>query len=227
MRKIFYKKHFLVFFSLIISHFVFAQNVNTDTLREGIINYINDQRLSNELNVMLGADALYNSAQDQASYCLATKQATGVQKELKKSNASLRVTFYGGIKNGIPLEIVLSEATNVKGKALSDSLVLTKLIRNLNKTGFRKMFLRPDLYYLGVGISYDSQTNKVYVCLVMGDINIVNNTAAHQKELDKKYKAKTFAFHWLVRRVKCKIFCWFGECDDGTVCGQYDDLKEN
>ena len=226
MKKFFCKSILLLFISLFISSFVLAQDVNTDNIRTGIINYINEQRTASELNVMLDADAVDKASQDQADYCLATKQATSVQKELKKSNASLRITFYGGIKNGIPLEIVLSEATNAKGKALSDSLILERCIKNLNKSTYRKMFLRPDLYYLGAGLSYDTQTNKVYLCLVMGDINIINNTAAHQKELDKKYRAKSFAMHWLVRRIKCKIFCWFGECDDGTVCGQYDDLKE-
>ena len=85
----------MLFISLFISSFVLAQDVNTDNIRTGIINYINEQRTASELNVMLDADAVDKASQDQADYCLATKQATSVQKELKKSNASLRITFYG------------------------------------------------------------------------------------------------------------------------------------
>ena len=226
MKKVLYRISFLLFVSLIISSPASAQEVNTDTIQAGIFNFINEQRIANGQEAMLTADAVDKAAQDQANYCSEIKQETPLQKELKKSNASLRVTFYGGIKDGVPQEIILAEATNSKGHTLSDEQIIGKLIKKLNKVNFRKIFLRADLYYLGVGTSVDPLTNKIFVCIVMGDINIINNTAAHSKDLDKQYKARTFAFYWWWRRMNCKVNCWFGKCDDGTVCGQYDDLKE-
>jgi hypothetical protein len=220
-------KHCLILL-ILLSAFtkVFSQEINTDTLRIGVFNFINEQRIANGQEAMLDADAVDKAAQDQANYCSEIKQETPIQKELKKSNASLRVTYYGGIKDGVPQEIILSEITTTKGTALSETDVLTKVFKKLNKANFRKLFLRPDLYYLGVGTSVDPVTNKVYFCVVMGDINIINNTAAHSKELDKAYKVNSFGGHWWWRRLGCKVNCIFGKCDDGTVCGQYDDLKE-
>ncbi len=226
MKKIYYKSTFLLLVSLIISSIVLAQDVNTDTLQAGIYNYINEQRIANGQEAMLDADAVDKAAQDQANYCSEIKQETPLQKELKKSNASLRVSFYGGIKDGVPQEIILSEIAVGKGHTLSEAQILEKVFKKLNKVNFRKIFLRADLYYLGVGTSFDPLTNKVFFCIVMGDINIINNTAAHSKDLDKSYVARTFALHWWLRRMGCKINCLFGKCDDGTVCGQYEDLKE-
>ncbi|MFI5220912.1 MAG: hypothetical protein ACHQK8_01200 [Bacteroidia bacterium] len=205
---------------------VLAQEVNTDTLQAGIFNFINEQRIANGQEIMIYGDPVDKAAQDQANYCSEVKQETPLQKELKKSNASLRVTFFGGIKDGVPQEIIFSESAGAKGKSLSDAVILDKILRKLNKPNFRKMFLRADMYYLGVGASLDPLTNKVYFCVVMGDINIINNAGAHSKDLDKNYKIPSYAFHWWWRKVKCKISCIFGKCDQGTVCGQYDDLKE-
>lgn len=203
-----------------------AQEVNTDTLRLGLFNFINEQRIANGQEAMLDADPVDKAAQEQANYCSEVKQETPVQKELKKSNASLRVTFFGGIKDGVPLEIILSESSGGKGKSLPDTEILQRAIKKLNKANFRKLFLRADMYYLGVGASFDPLTNKVFFCVVMGDINIINNASAHSKDLDKAYKVNSYAAHWWFRRMGCKIGCIFGKCDDGTVCGQYDDLKE-
>lgn len=226
MRNILYKHTFLLIGLLVLTTFANAQDVNTDTLRAGIFNFINEQRLANGQEAMLDADAVDKAAQDQANYCSEIKQETPLQKELKKSNASLRVTFYGGIKDGVPQEIILSELSTGKGHTLTEAQILEKVYKKLNKVNFRKFFLRADLYYLGVGTSFDPLTNKVFFCIVMGDINIINNTAAHSKDLDKNYTAKTYALHWWIRRMGCKINCLFGKCDDGTVCGTYDDLKE-
>ncbi len=226
MKHFLYKHTLLLFVSLTTFGVAFSQEINTDTLRLGMFNFINEQRIANGQEAMLDADAVDKAAQEQANYCSEVKQETPLQKELKKSNASLRVTFYGGIKDGVPQEIILSEATTGKGKTLSDAEILEKVIKKLNKTNFRKLFLRADMYYLGVGTSVDPLTNKVYFCVVMGDINIINNTAAHSKDLDKAYAVNTFAAHWWFRKLGCKINCILGKCDDGTVCGQYDDLKE-
>ena len=211
--------------SLFFSMRLFSQDINTDTLQSGIISFINQQRIANNIEAMLDADPVDKAAQDQANYCSEIKQETPLQKELKKSNVSLRVNYFGGIKDGVPLEILFTESAGTKGRLLNESVILEKAIRKLNKTNFRKLFLRADMYYLGVGTSFDPLTNKVFFCVVMGDINIVNNASAHSKELDKNYVAKTYALHWWLRRTGCKINCWFGKCDKGTVCGQFDDLR--
>lgn len=224
-------KHFIYGYAILAVGFLLggfdvnAQDINTDSLRIGVFNFINEQRVANGQEAMLDADAVDKAAQDQANYCSEVKQETPVQKELKKSNASLRVTFYGGIKDGVPQEIILSEATNGKGHTYTEPEILEKVIKKLNKTNFRKMFLRADMYYLGVGTSFDPLTNRVFFCVVMGDINIINNTAAHSKDLDKSYAVSSYGGHWWWRRMNCKMSCMFGKCDNGTVCGQYDDLK--
>jgi hypothetical protein len=172
-------------------------------------------------------EVMENTAQDQANYCTLVKAETNTQKELKKSTAALRVTFFGGIKDGIPQEIIISEAVkSSRGIDYTTSELLAKLIKKLDKTSFKKLYNRPDLYCAGLRGSFDPIGNKVYFCLIMGDINIINNTSAHSKELDKNYKVNTHGFHWWMRRTGCRINCVFGKCDEGTVCNAYDDLKE-
>jgi hypothetical protein len=189
-------------------------------LRSGILSYINQQRAASQLEELVLTTVLDNASQDQANYCSEIKQETNVQKELKKSTTSLRVTFHGGIKDGQPQELIFAEITTGKGGPLAEGQILEKVYKKLGK--FRKIFLRPDLYYAGVGAAFDPLTNKVFFSVVMGDINIVNNSAAHSKELDKNYQVNTYGSHWWFRRMGCKFKCMFGNCDDGTVCPNTD-----
>jgi hypothetical protein len=204
-----------------------AQDVDIDSLNSALFNHINAQRLAAGIEDLVLTEVMENTAQDQANYCTQVKAETNTQKELKKSTATLRVTFFGGIKDGVPQEIIFSEAVkNSRGVELSTDELLAKLIKKLDKSAFKKLYTRPDLYYTGVRGSFDPISNKVYFCVVMGDINIINNTSAHSKDLDKNYKVNTHGFHWWMRRTGCRINCVFGKCDEGTVCNAYDDLKE-
>lgn len=212
---------------LLIAGFGTAQEVDVDSLNSAILHHINAQRLALGVEDMVTSEVMDNAAQDQANFCVQSKTEINTQKESKKSTASLRVTFYGGIKDGVPQELIFSESTkNSKGIEYSTGELLSKLIKKLDKTANKKIYTRPDLYYIGVRCSVEPIGGKVYFCIVMGDINIINNTAAHSKDLDKKYKVKKYAFHWWKRRVGCRINCIFGKCDEGTVCNAYDDLKE-
>lgn len=225
--KIFCIKPVLVLCLLFLGFNTFSQEVDVDSLNSAIFNHINTQRQAAGLEDVVGSEVLDNAAQDQANYCVEVKAETNTQKELKKSTAALRVTFYGGIKDGVPQEIIFSEAVkNSKGNELSTGELLAKLIKKLDKTTSRKIYTRPDLYYTGVRGSFDPISGKVYFCVLLGDINIINNTAAHSKELDKAYKVSSHGFHWWMRRTSCKLNCVFGKCDEGTVCNPFDDLKE-
>ncbi len=214
-------------FSFALPTIGMAQEVDIDSLNAALFQYINTQRQTAGLDDVVMAQVLENAAQDQANYCVEVKAETNTQKELKKSTSALRITYYGGIKDGVPQEIILSEnVKNSRGVELSTSELLSKLYKKLDKATTKKLYTRMDLYYIGVRGSFDPVTAKVYFCIVMGDINILNNASAHSKELDKNYKVKQYKFHWWLRGVGCKINCMFGKCDDGTVCNSYDDLKE-
>ncbi len=204
-----------------------AQDVDIDSLNSALFSHINTQRVAAGMEDLVLTEVMENTAQDQANYCTQVKAETNTQKELKKSTAALRVTFFGGIKDGIPQEIIFSEAfKSSRGIDYSTSELLAKLIKKIDKTSFKKLYTRPDLYCAGLRGSFDPISNKVYFCLIMGDINIINNTSAHSKELDKNYKVNTHGLHWWMRRTGCRINCVFGKCDEGTVCNAYDDLKE-
>lgn len=204
-----------------------AQDVDIDSLNSALLTHINTQRLAVGIEDLVPAQIMEDAAQDQANYCVQTKTETATQKELKKSTAALRITFYGGIKDGVPQELIFSEAVkNSKGIEYTTGELIARLIKKLDKASSKKIYTRPDLYYAGVRGSFDPISGKVYYCVVMGDINIINNTSAHSKDLDKRYKVSKYAFHWWIRRVGCRINCVFGKCDEGTVCNAYDDLKE-
>lgn len=218
---------FYAFVCLLFAGTISAQEVDVDSLNSALFNHINTQRQVIGVEDLLPTQVLENASQDQANYCTAVKAETSEQKESKKLTSSLRVTFYGGIKDGVPIELVFSENVKTsKGFDLSTGDLLAKLIKKLDKTTFKKAYTRPDLYYIGVRSSFDPVTNKIYCCVLMGDINIVNNTTAHSKELDKKYKISSHAFHWWMRRTGCRIKCMMGKCDEGTICNPYEDLKE-
>lgn len=203
-----------------------AQELDVDSLNAALLNHINIGRLAFGTEEVITTQVLENAAQDQANYCAAIKAETPEQKDSKKATASLRVNFYGGIKDGAPQEIIFSENTkNNRGADLSTADLLAKLIKKIDKAAFKKAYTRPDLYYIGIRSSADPILNKVYFCVVMGDINIINNASAHSAELDKHYKVSKHGFHWWKRRMGCKVNCLFGKCDDGTVCNAYDDLK--
>lgn len=203
-----------------------AQDVDIDSLNTALFNHINQQRAAAGLEDLVPNEVMDNASQDQANYCAEMKTEINTQKESKKATASLRVTFYGGIRDGVPQELIFSETVrNNRGFELSTGELLARLIKKVDKTTFKKIYSRPDLYYIGVRGSYEPIAGKVYFCILMGDINIVNNASAHSKELDKAYKAKTYGFHWWMRRTGCKIGCIFGKCDEGTVCNEYEDLK--
>jgi hypothetical protein len=225
--KIFYIKPVLAICLMFLGLTTFSQEVDVDSLNSALFNHINTQRQAAGLEDVVTSEVLDNAAQDQANYCVEVKAETNTQKELKKSTAALRVTFYGGIKDGVPQEIIFSEAVkSSRGIELSTGELLAKLIKKLDKTPSRKIYTRPDLYYSGVRGSFDPISGRVYFCVLLGDINIVNNTAAHSKDLDKAYKVSSHAFHWWLRRTGCKLNCVFGKCDEGTVCNPFDDLKE-
>ncbi len=219
------KKLFLLIGVLVLSSIgrIGAQEIDLDSVRSGLLGYINQQRALVQMEELVSAQVMENASQDQANYCSEIKQETPVQKELKKSTTALRVTFHGGIKDGLPQEIILSEGTSGKGRTLTEAEILEKMFKKMGK--FKKLFLRADLYYAGVGAAFDPLTNKVFISIVMGDINIINNTEAHSKELDKNYKVNAYGGHWWFRRMGCKIGCIFGNCDDGTVCPNVDDFK--
>ncbi len=202
---------------------VFAQDLDLDSIRSGMLTYINQQRAAAQMEDVVTTQVLENASQDQANYCSEIKQETNVQKELKKSTTALRVYFHGGIKDGLPQEIILAEATNSKGKTPSEREILEKLFKKMGK--HRKLFLRADLYYAGVGAAFDPLTNKIFISIVLGDINIVNNTAAHSSDLDKNYKVNSHAAHWWFRKLGCKVKCLLGSCDDGNVCPSVDEYK--
>ena len=225
--KTYITKTVLALLVLFIGFSLKAQDVDIDSLNSALFNYLNSQRIAAGMEDLVLTEVMENTAQDQANYCTLVKAETNTQKELKKSTAALRVTFFGGIKDGIPQEIIISEAVkSSRGIDYTTSELLAKLIKKLDKTAFKKLYTRPDLYCAGLRGSFDPIGNKVYFCLIMGDINIINNTSAHSKELDKNYKVNTHGLHWWMRRTGCRINCVFGKCDEGTVCNAFDDLKE-
>lgn len=225
--KIFYPKPVLAVCLLLFGLIGKAQEVDVDSLNSAVFNHINEQRAASGLEDVVTTEVLDNAAQDQANYCVQVKGETNTQKESKKSTAALRITYYGGIKDGVPQELIFSEMVkNSRGVEYSTTEIFNRLLKKLNRTTFRKVYTRPDLYYTGVRGSFDPISGRVYFCVLLGDINIINNTAAHSKDLDKAYKVSSHSFHWWLRRTGCRINCLFGKCDEGTVCNPYDDLKE-
>lgn len=219
------KKRIYLFFVLLFFSMqnLFAQEPDLDAIRSGLLTFINQQRAEVQMEDVVSTQILENTSQDQANYCSEIKQETNTQKELKKSTTALRVSFHGGIQDGLPQEMILSEATQQKGFDLKEDQILEKLYKKMGK--YKKIYTRADLYYIGIGVAFDPLTNKVFISIVMGDINIINNTTAHSSDLDKNYKVKSYAAHWWFRSVGCKMGCWFGECDDGNVCPNTDDFK--
>ena len=115
-----------------------AQDVDIDSLNSAIFNHINTQRVASGIEDLVLTEVMENTAQDQANYCTLVKAETNTQKELKKSTAALRVTFFGGIKDGIPQEIIFSEAVkNSRGIDYGTGELLAKLIKKLDKTSFK------------------------------------------------------------------------------------------
>ncbi|MFN3446910.1 MAG: hypothetical protein ACK44D_14325, partial [Bacteroidia bacterium] len=162
----------LALFVLFIGFTLKAQDVDIDSLNSALFNHINTQRITAGVEDLVLTEVMENTAQDQANYCTQVKAETNTQKELKKSTAALRVNFFGGIKDGVPQEIIFSEVVkNSRGVELSTGELLAKLIKKLDKTAFKKLYTRPDLYYAGVRGSFDPISNKVYFCVIMGDIN--------------------------------------------------------
>ena len=197
------------------------KNYSAKLLSELLLKKVNRYRTSKDLSPLTEHDILMAAAKDQAAYIGSSGRATTEQDNRKKATTGKRVEYYGGTENAG--ELVQSTKYRRRGRVLTYEQIADEILRKWKKSKRkRKVLLRPEYLYTGIGITTSSYRKRIYISQVFGGIKVMNKGAAKRKELPVPYSKKNFVWRIFQPRFWIKPY----DSRKCRKCNRYKNLNQ-
>lgn len=153
---------------------------------------INEQRLSQNKDELLWSEVLEKAAVDQSATMAKTKKINQEGSSKNKRTTGDRIAFYGGTSLG--LEIV--QGTNI-GKDVKTyftyNQVVDDLLTKVNKAKkYSDIINNPTAFYIGIGASVDASGKRIFVSIVVGGLETINQGKSLRKVLNLPYSKRDY-----------------------------------
>ncbi len=158
-----------------------ADNFSGDALSKILLGEINDVRWKAGDDSLLVNDVLTKGSKSQAEFYADRKRA-----EVEVGMAGDIVKHDGGTKK--VQEVALDEAASKGKTTFSYQQVADALMEKINKSKkFSTLIVDPKFFYTGITSTLDKDGKKVYVSVILGGLDALNNGMKGRKKLKDKY----------------------------------------
>ncbi|MCB0397011.1 MAG: hypothetical protein KDD36_10175 [Flavobacteriales bacterium] len=170
---------------------IYEDNFSANTMKSLIIKKINAFRIENKLDTLISGKVAQKAAADHAKFMAKMQTAATDVGGGKKKDTGGRVKFYGGSDKALEL---VAKSNISKGRdpynydKVADEIV-QKWIGNKRDS---ETLLKRNLVFSGQGASLDEEGKRVYVSVVFGGYDMLNEGAAKVTELKYPYSKKKY-----------------------------------
>lgn len=203
-----------------------------ELLEKAILDEINKMRIKNYLEPLEMHEITYKAAQDQATYMAKIEQEIIEQKDKEKRTTAHRLQFFGGSNKGT--EIIEKTPVNKRGEYFSYYRTAYNIVFKWfagSKT--EKILLSNTYIFAGIGNAIDELGNNVYVSLVLGNYETLNEGIKLKSKLQIPISEKSFGIIAYDER-ECKKLTKYNNLtdlqtgiyvEDGKVYWEHDDFR--
>ncbi len=198
------------------SYIIGNQTISTkDTIdTENFYTKVLESLILDQMNLMLekkGVDQksineiLQKAADSQSSYMSDIDAETVIQNDKKLSGTSERITFFGGSRYG---QEITAKTPITKGASPYTYARVADDILFRWFSSPKKAELIENSYFnlVGLSVSLDSEHKKVFVSLVLGNYQSLNEGIAYKEQLKIPYTTKTFGLNPPEKELCKKVF---------------------
>jgi outer membrane protein OmpA-like peptidoglycan-associated protein len=165
---------------------------NYDLLSQIFVKKINDLRIAQNKDFIFRNEILEKAATDQSEYMVKIKKTNLEGSSRSKRTTGDRIKFYGGTTSG--QEIV--QSTNI-GKDIKTYYtygfvadeILTKILKSKK---YAEILNNPKAFYAGIGTTLDKTGKRMYISIVIGGLESINEGKRLRKLLSLKYTTKSY-----------------------------------
>lgn len=198
------------------------KDLETEQTEKLLLSELNKLRASFSLDSLEPHEILTKAAALQAEDMAKNNKATLVNSKVKLATTAKRVIACGGTKNAEEMVLAVS---GMKGKSAATPKDIVDAVILKWKTGKKEIAIlkNPNYVFASPSVKSDASGKKVYVSVVYGGFNIVNDGAKQKSELKTPYTSKN-------KKIKPADVRYCKNCDkfkdyDGLQKGIY--VKDN
>ena len=152
------------------------------------------------------------------------KEGKASTKHPKYPKAQDRLFSVGGSNSAMVAEFAFDVKVLKKGEFVDQKKVQDQLWKKLRKSKHLKLLKSPDFFFAGSELKIDSAEGKMFVSVVLADINALNVSSAHLSELTVPYTSKSKYGVDKGKNFKMALMGLFGTSD---TCANLDEALVN
>lgn len=194
-------------------------NFNKEKLAKTIIEQLEFKRTAKGKELLKRDSLIDQVAAFQVDYCQKIGKSKNKQ-DGKYERTPSRMALFGANGSALAEEIVFDVKYTKRGNNFSYTKVAKEISTKLLKSKYDKVLLRDDIFFTGFDLDIDKNTGKLFVSVIVADIEALNNGQAHYDELALGYTTKNkYGIH------KGKNFkqTWMGLFASTDTCSVLDD----
>ncbi|MEN9522005.1 MAG: hypothetical protein RL065_382, partial [Bacteroidota bacterium] len=203
MKSKFVHRLIILFLLLLIgdSFHTYAQTtgtvINPDDFRYELFNSIFVSKI-NEQRVKLNKDFLYKheilekAATDQSEYISKIKKTVLDGSNRSKRTTGDRIKYYGGATSGQEIVQSCAIGKDIKTFYTYEFVIDELMVKILKSKKYSDIICNPKAFYAGIGSTLDANGKKIYVSIVIGGLESVNEGKKLRKLLSLKYTTKDY-----------------------------------
>jgi len=180
-------------------------NFNKTLFSNIIQKQLKEKRYSKDKEAFVFDSTLHHTAGNQLAFCVKNHKSSNKQTGKYEKTPS-RLGLYGGNPKAMASEIVFDVKWSKKGAHFTYDKVAREVTKKIKKSKYDKILLNDAFFFTGYDFALDIASGKMFVSIVVADIEALNNGIAHVEDLavpfTPKYKygvekGKNFKMTWM------------------------------
>ena len=169
-----------------------GDNFNYGLFYDVVIKKINDLRQKQNRDLIFRNEVLEKAATDQSDWMSKSKKTNLAGSSHSKKTTGDRIKFYGGTTQGQEIVQQVPIGKDIKTfftyNAIADDL-LSKILKSKKYT---EIINNAHAFYAGIGATTDAAGKKIYVSVVIGGLESINQGKKLRKLLSLKFTTKSY-----------------------------------
>ncbi len=153
---------------------------------------INQQRNLINRDPLILNEVLEKAALDQSEYMAKTKKINLSGSSKKKRTTGDRIEFFGGTNSGAEIVQGTSVGKDVKTYFTYNQVVDDLFTKIAKSKKYTEIINNPAAFYIGIGASTDARGKRIFVSIVVGGLESINEGKNLRKLLNLRYSTKSY-----------------------------------
>ena len=198
-------------------------NFNEKMFTEIIAEQLQNKRFAKNKESLVYDSLLTAAAANQTAFCVKQHKSSTKQSGKYEKTPS-RLGLVGANENAMAAEIVFDVKWSKKGNHFTYGKVARDVIKKIRKTKYDKILLNDQYYFTGYDFALDQESGKMFVSIVVADIEALNNGFAHLDELTVSFTPK---YKYGIEKGKNLKIAWMGLFAKKDTCSFIDQALIN